>query len=426
MFLSRTLRQLSESLRAREFTSLDLVSFYCDRIKKINPIINAVVQFDEEKALYKAEQADKSLSQGRFLGPLHGIPFTAKDWFETKEFISAAGFNDRKTFIPKKDATVITRLQNAGAILLGKTNVPYNGTQTENPLYGRTLNPYDVQLSPGWSSGGEAAIVSAGASGFGLGSDSGGSIRVPCHFCGLAGLKPTTGRIPATGHYPEIGGFLDPRSQIGPITRYVDDLAFLYPLLQGGDGIDPYVVETPHFVAPELKNLNIAYYIKHDQTTPSPDIANAIEQAVLYLKNAVKEVQFDEPESLPLVMDITYRYWDIYKASPGTKEYLDLLKMWDEHRKKMWLYVQPYDAIITPVCSEVAHNYGDTSPEIFPYTLTYSLTGWPCATLRVGTSKNGLPINIQVVAKPYHEEICLLIAEKLEKMCGWKKPIGLS
>ena len=173
-----------------------MVNFYCNQIKKINPVINAVVQFDEENALAKAKEADIQRDRGQDLGPLHGIPFTAKDWFETKDFISAAGFDERRNFIPKKDATVITRLQAAGGILLGKTNVPYKGTQVENPIYGRTLNPYNLDYSPGWSSGGEAAINSAGGSPFGVASDSGGSIRVPCHFCGLAGLKPTTGRIP--------------------------------------------------------------------------------------------------------------------------------------------------------------------------------------------------------------------------------------
>ncbi|HXH55303.1 MAG TPA: amidase [Gammaproteobacteria bacterium] len=422
MFLKTPLHEIHQAIKNKKISSYEMVSFYCNQIKKINPVINAVVQFDEENALTKAKEADIQRDRGHNLGFLHGIPFTAKDWFDTKDFISTAGFDERRNFIPEKDATVIARIQAAGGILLGKTNVPYKGTEEENPIYGRTLNPYNLEYSPGWSSGGEAAINSAGGSPFGIASDSGGSIRVPCHFCGLAGLKPTTGRIPSTGHYPEIGGFLDPRSQIGPISRHVDDLGYIYRILQGSDGIDPYVVETPHFIAPHLSELKVAYYINHHNTIPSADIVETLEKSVAHLRKSVKSVTFHEPKLLAIVMDITYKYWDIYKASPTTKEYLQLIQMWDEHRKNMWHYVQPYDAIITPVCSKTAHPYGKTDPELFPYTLTYSLTGWPCVTVRAGTSENGLPINLQIVAKPYHEEICLLIAKNIEEMCGWKEP----
>ncbi|MGI4776412.1 MAG: amidase [Janthinobacterium lividum] len=423
IFLSQTLDTIAQSIKLKKFSSYELVSYYCNTIKEVNPLINAVIRFDEDKALAKASAADKLLAEGHILGPLHGIPFTAKDWLETKEFISTAGMEERRNYLPKEDATVITRLQNAGAILLGKTNVPYNGTSaTENPIFGTTNNPYNLKYSPGWSSGGEAAIISAGGTAFGVGSDSGGSIRTPCHFCGIAGLKASTGRIPATGHFPEIGGFMDPRSQIGPLARYVKDLAYLFPIIAGGNGKDPYVVETPYFLTPSLSSLNLAYYVNHHNITPIQDIAKITQECAEFVKKDVKTISLNEPKALSSVMDLTNTYWNIYKGSVGTKEYLELTKKWDQFRKEMWIYMQPYDAIITPVATSTAHPHKDTPAENIVYTLTYSLLGWPCVVVRVGTSEQGLPINIQVVAKPFHEEICLLIASRLEKMCGWQEP----
>jgi amidase len=356
------------------------------------------------------------------LGKLHGIPFTAKDWLETKDFISAAGMEERRNYYPDNNATVINRLEKEGAILIGKTNVPYNRIETDNPVYGRTHNPYKLSYSPGGSSGGEVAAITAGLTSFGIGSDSGGSIRLPCHFCGIAGLKPTTGRIPSTGHFPEIGGFIDPRSQIGPMSRFVEDLSLIYPILCGNDGIDPYVIDMPHFEPSLLSTLKVAYYINHHNISPKEDVIKAIETSAEFIKTHIKTLTYHEPDLLSLVLNITYGYWSLYKNAPGAKEYLNLLKDWDKLRNSLWKYMQNYDAIITPVCIESAHVYGDTPAEAFPYTLTYSLVGWPCAVVRVGTSSDGLPINIQVISKPFHEEICLLIAKKLEELCGWQEP----
>lgn len=422
-FLKQTLNSISASIKNKEISSYELVSFYCERIKKVNPLVNAIIQFDEENALGQAKKADALLAEGKWLGPLHGIPFTAKDWLETNDFICTAGMEERRSFVPKNDATVITRLRNAGAILLGKTNVPYNGTEAvNNPIFGTTNNPYNLEYSPGWSSGGEGAIISSGGTAFGIGSDSGGSIRTPCHFCGIAGLKPTTGRIPSTGHFPEIGGFLDPRSQIGPLARYVDDLSYLFPILAGSDGKDPYVVETPDFPSPLLSSLNIAYYINNHDIIPTSDTASVIDDCINFIRNDVKAIKFDEPKALRQVMDITNKYWSIYKDSIGTKEYIDLIKNWDQFRQEMWLWMQPYDAIITPVATSPAHPHKNTPSNNIVYTLAYSLLGWPCVVVRVGTSKENLPINVQIVAKPFHEEICLLVAKHLEKMCGWQEP----
>ena len=422
--LKQTIAQLTRSIKNKKISSVELVEFYLKRIKQINPLINAVIQYDEVLTLKKAKAADKKVARGGKLGKLHGIPFTAKDWLETKEFISAAGMKKRRNYYPKENAAVIDRLEKEGAILIGKTNVPLDGIETENPVYGRTHNPYRLENTPGGSSGGEAAAISSGLTCFGIGSDSGGSIRIPCHFCGIAGLKPTTGRVPSTGHFPEIGGFIDPRSQIGPMARFVSDLAIIYPILCGHDGIDPYVIEMPQYRLKDLASLKVAYYINHDQIIPNPDVVSAVKESIRFIKPQVKKVKDHEPDGLSKVLDITFGYWSLYKTPPGTKDYLNLLKDWDRLRSKLWGYMQDYDAIITPVCTTPAYKYGDKGipAERFPYTLTYNLVGWPCAVVRVGTSKEGLPINVQVVAKPFHEEVCLLIAKRLEEQCGWQEP----
>ena len=189
------------------------------------------MQLDAERALDAAREADEALARGTPVGPLHGVPFTAKDNLETAGIITAIGVAERASVVPTQDATAVARLKAAGAILLGKTNWhPGGGSETDNDLYGRTNNPYDLERSVSGSSGGEAAIIAAGGSALGIGSDSGGSIRDPAHFCGLAALKPTAGLIPVTGVLDDEGPFgmmSDPRTQVGPIARSVADVSML-------------------------------------------------------------------------------------------------------------------------------------------------------------------------------------------------------
>jgi len=197
----RSASELAHLVRERDVSARELVEAHLRRIEQVNPQINAVVQLDADRALEAARNADRTLARGIPVGPLHGVPFTAKDNFETAGIITAIGVAERASVVPAQDATAVARLKAAGAILLGKTNCPPwgGGSETENEVYGRTNNPYDLERSVSGSSGGEAAIIAAGGSAFGIGSDSGGSIRDPAHFCGLAALKPTAGLIPVTG-----------------------------------------------------------------------------------------------------------------------------------------------------------------------------------------------------------------------------------
>ena len=240
--------QLAQLIRAKQVLSLELVDAYLERIDAINPALNAVVQLVPEQARKQAQAADTALAKGELLGPLHGVPFTVKDSFDTAGIISTGGTLGRKDFMPQQDATAIARLQAAGAIILGKTNTPEltMAGETDNLIYGRTNNPYDTDLSPTGSSGGSAAIVAAGGSPLDIGSDVGGSIRVPAHVCGIAGIKPNWGRVPRTGHILDYRmGALEAMQQVGPMARYVEDLILTLPIMAGSDGIDPGIVPMP-------------------------------------------------------------------------------------------------------------------------------------------------------------------------------------
>lgn len=260
---SCTAGELARRIREREVRAEVVVETFLERIAQINPTLNAVVQLAPD-ALDRARQADRDLAQGRLYGPLHGVPFTVKDVFDVAGLPTAVGLEARRWERAREDAVAVLRWRQAGAILLGKTNCPPGGSgnDTENLLYGRTLNPHDLTRTPGGSSGGEAAILAARGSPLGLGSDSSGGLRVPAHFCGVAALKPTVGRVPNTGAYNHRGGLTDVRTQIGPLARTVADLALTWPLLCGPDFIDSGVVPMPigDPARVSLSDLHVAYF----------------------------------------------------------------------------------------------------------------------------------------------------------------------
>ena len=285
--------RLAHLIRQREVSSFEVVDAYLTRIDRVNPELNAVVQIAPD-ARERARAADAAIAQGGDAGPLRGVPFTVKDWIETEGLICAAGFAERSQFVPKRDATVVARMRAAGAILLGKTNVN-DGT----PVYSRPNNPYDLARSPGGSSSGEAVIIAAGGSPLGLGSDSGGSIRLPAAWCGVAGLRPTSGLVPNTGHFPRIGSMHDPRTTIGPIARRVEDLTLALRIIAGADGRDPGVVPMalgdPSSV--DVGSLRVAWYTGMPGAESSPAVVSAVHAAASALRQARAAVQEAAPRS---------------------------------------------------------------------------------------------------------------------------------
>ena len=266
-----------------------MVDACLERIEQVNPQINAVVQLVAERARKEADELDRQATSGQFKGPLHGVPITIKDSLDSAGIISTGGTMGRKDFIPQQDAPVVARLRDAGAVLLGKTNTPELtlSAETHNLIYGRSCNPFDLQLSPGGSSGGSAAIIACGGAALELGSDTGGSIREPAHLCGITGIKPTSGRTPRSGHIvPYGGGVVDSLTQIGPMARYVEDLVLALPIICGPDGRDPAVVPVAIGKPAEvdLSKLRIAWYADNGIIPAADDIQRVVAETAQRLQ----------------------------------------------------------------------------------------------------------------------------------------------
>jgi amidase len=428
-FLSASV--LAEKIRSGDLTSQTIVEAHLARIAEVNPKLNALVQLTAEQALAEARAADADLARGQVRGPLHGVPFTVKDWIETAGVVCAAGDERHRDYVPAQDATVVARMRQAGAILLGKTNVV-----VDNPVYGRTNNPYNLTYSPSGSSSGEAALIAAGGSPLGLGSDSGGSIRTPAHACGIAGLKPTTGRVPLTGHFPRISAINDPRTVIGPLARSVADLALALSVIQGVDWADASVIPMPlgDWRQVELRGLRAAFYTEHEDAIPDPVCKEATIAAADALASEAASVEESRPPRVGESYAITRDYWR-RSESTSLEEWLPdgdfvlsseqierHLFAWDRFRRGLIGFMQRFDVIITPAMECPAQPHGQSEGGI-AYTLTYSLTGYPAVVLRTGTTPAGLPVGVQVVARPWRDDVALAVAAYLEKRFGgWQPP----
>src|SRR2546422_1012873 len=229
---TKSATELALLIRSREVSPVEVIDAHLRRIESINPSLNAIVTLAND-AIDHARAADITLSKGETTGPLHGVPLTVKDTIDTQGLRTTSGTRIRAHHVPDRDATVVARLKAAGAIILGKTNTPEMAIpyETDNPVFGRTNNPHALGRTPGGSSGGEAAAIAAGLTPAGIGSDLSGSIRVPAHFCGIVGLKPTTGLVPMDGHTPSATGLLSLGACIGPMARTVADLSLLFSVI---------------------------------------------------------------------------------------------------------------------------------------------------------------------------------------------------
>jgi amidase len=448
--------EIARAIRKREVSSVEVVEAHLRRISDVNPRLNAVVQLTAETAMEQARLADAALARGEVRGPFHGVPMTIKDSFDAAGVVTTWGTPGRAHAIPDRDATIVARLKNAGAILLGKTNTPEFtlGHETDNSIYGRTNNPYNLQRSSGGSSGGAAAIVAAGGAPFDIGTDTGGSIRNPAHFCGLAGIKPTSGRVPRTGHAIPPGGLLDSLTQVGPLARKVEDLMPILSLIAGPDDHDPFISPVP-LAGPKavvLAGLKGTFHTDNGIQTPTLSIVAAVRQAVAALSTVGIEFEEKRPPGIEETIELMpalFRGWDggamvrLLLARAGTAEndsslgtYLaaktaspdelvHLIDRWDQFRMRMLAFFQGHDLIISPVNAYEAIPHG-TIKELYPgfsYAMTYNLTGWPGATVRVGTSPEGLPIGVQIVAHPWREDVALAVAGYLEQAFGgWQPP----
>ncbi len=451
--------KLVKAIRAGEVSALAAVTAHLDRIEAVNPALNAVVQLAPERAREEAEEADRARAGGEALGPLHGLPITLKDSLDTAGIVTTWGTAGRSAYVPDADATVVARLRRAGAIVLGKTNTPEFtlGGEMENVVYGRTYNPHDTGLSPSGSSGGAAAIVAAGGSALDIGSDTGGSIRAPAHVCGIAGLKPTAGRIPRTGHAVPYGlGAIDGLTVLGPLARFVKDLWLVLPVIFGPDWRDPAVADVPlgDPGAVELKGLRVAFYTDGGLVPPMAEIAEAVAAGAEALARRGVLVEEAAPAALPQAGDLhpwlnvaNGRDWlrrrlaEAGTAEPGrwiarllaeeatlqAPSLSVMLEQLDRFRSDMLQFLENYDAILCPPDCYAALPHGAADEldkhRVWGHLYAYNLTGWPAAVVPSGATAEGLPFGLQLVGRPWREDVVLALAGAIEAdLGGYQRP----
>ena len=457
---------MAEQVRKKKISPVELVGAHLAQIEKLNPILNAFVQMDAERARGAAHDAEAAVMQGKPLGPLHGVPISIKSSVDVAGMRCEAGTRLRTGLVATQDAPLVTRLKNAGAIVLGVTNTPelLMAWETNNLLYGRTNNPWDLERTPGGSSGGEAAAIAAGMSAGGVGSDGGGSIRVPAHFSGICGLKPTPGRIPATGHFPASAGPFALIGVVGPMARTVADLKVLFEVMQGPDIGDtcaaPVPVRWPS--EEETRKLRIGYFEDDGRTPVTPEIRAAVRTAAEALRSAGFQVDRFRPDGLEEARRLWHKFFVVaggmllrpmFKKndpdlSPTLKQFLErsaakppltgrtLLDAWiqrDLLRARFFAQMQRYPILLCPAAAIPAFRHGERSWQIdgktvhyldaWSYTEFFNLLGNPAAVVPVGRSSEGLPIGVQIVGRPWEEEQVLAVAAALEQQCAaWRIP----
>lgn len=455
---SASATRLAAAVRTGEVSSVEIVEACLRRIATVNPRINAVVAFADD-ALDRAAEADRDLARGRVHGPLHGVPCTLKDSLDTAGLVTTAGTIGWRDRSPSRDATVVARLKSAGAIVLGKTNTPEFtwSDETDNDVYGRTNNPYDLERTPGGSSGGAAAIVAAGGSPFDVGSDTGDSIRQPAHVCGVAGLKPSSGRVPRTGHWPSFGGLFDSFTQLGPIARRAEDLALLLPIIAGPDGHDPHVqpVELREPAAVRVRGLRVATFADNGLLTPTPETVLAVHAAADAMRDAGAIVEERLPPSLghawragfdligadghawlqrlisaagtPGFGSYDTRGWVTRRPPMSGDDLSALVERIDVIRSRLLAWLHDVDLIVCPAMPQPAIRHGESNEPWFgdSYSDVHNLTGWPAAVVRGGTAPGGLPIGVQLVAPPWREDVAIAGALVAEAASGGWQPAHL-
>lgn len=456
--------RLAARIRERQISSIELVQAHLDQITRVNSEIHAAVEVFGERAIEQARQADDATGRGAPTGPLHGVPFSIKDSIEYERTRCTAGtWGRRDAALSVKDAAVVARLRAAGAIPIAKTNLPdlLFAFESDNLLFGATNNPYERKRTSGGSSGGEAALIAACGSPCGLGSDAAGSVRLPAAFCGIAGIKPTSGRLPRTGHVPPAGGWIEALWQIGPMARHVEDLCTMMALLIGGDGLDLSVIDAP-FREPRtipITDLRVAFYMDNGFASVAPEIAQVVCTAAKDLEAVCASVEESRPPCLADAYDLEMKLIGpdggdslrAYLRDVGSDRlhpllcgWLDKLEPyrtdlrgfgrywaeWERYRAEMNAFLRRFDVIVCPAYTQTALAHGTSTRDEnfrgFGYTMAYNVAGWPAAVVRCGESKDGLPIAVQVVARPYREDVALAVALRLEAVFGgWKPPASV-
>ena len=449
--------ELARRIRAREVSPVEVLRAHRERAQALNPKLNAIVTPIEE-AESEARKAEAAVLRGDELGPLHGVPVTIKDSFDTAGIRTTRGSKLFEHHVPTADATVVARLKGAGAVPIGKTNLPEFALwwETGNLVFGRTSNPWNLERTAGGSSGGEAAAIAAGLSPLGIGSDLGGSIRLPAHYCGVAGLKPTHGRVPLTGHFPEtILRFM----HAGPLARSVRDLALALTVLSGPDGRDWHAVPVPPPAVPEVPDslapLRVGWLAERGFGPVDEEVAAIVRRAAEALAGLGAAVEPAEIPGLeardcnPLTLAlygaegrpyleavIAGRLDELHPMLqkrfaiplPSLEEYVAAEAEVEGLRRDLAEFFRRYDLLLCPTAPIAAHRHELAQVEIagqtFPAraamraTIPFDLTGSPALSVPFGWSAEGLPIGVQVVGRHFEEETVLRAGMALEARRG--------
>src|SRR2546421_1238906 len=415
--------QLANAIRAGHVSASEVLEAHLEHIATHNPTLNAVITLDAEQARKQAREADEVLARGEVWGPLHGVPFTLKDAHATAGMRTTTGFPPLADYVPQEDSTVTARLKAAGGILIGKTNVAMMlaDYQSTNPIFGRTNNPWNIERTPGGSSGGAAAALAAGMTPFEIGTDLSASIRIPAHFCGLFGLKPTEQRVPLTGLIP---GLPPPRSVrimscIGPMARTVEDLALLYSIIAGPDGRDTEVQPVPVDEVPQLalKQLRVAVAPTLPAFPVAMDMAAAVEELAkqLHPLSAVVEeatlpaVDFNQElmSAGALIGMVTGAFQPEANEPPTTlAQYLEALHRRDQSMLTWEQFFEKWDVLLCPPSMMTAFPHCETgSPlrvdgreEVYwmvsAHGTLFNYTGHPAVVLPYKLDRDGLTIRV--------------------------------
>ncbi|HYO52230.1 amidase [Archangium sp.] len=467
-------------VRAREVSAVELLEAHLGQVARHNVRLNALVTWDESGARARAREADAALARGENWGPLHGVPVTIKDAFETAGLRTTSGFARLVRHVPARDATVVARLKAAGAVLMGKTNLPALAldAQTDNPVFGRTNNPWDVERTPGGSTGGGAVAVASGMSPIEVGSDIGGSIRIPSHFCGVFGLKPTDGRIPLSGHIPGIPG--TPRGVrhlgvAGPLARTVEDLRLALRLLAGPDGRDSEILPLPVQEVPrrDLRTYRFAWTdglggmpVSAETRSALEGLARSLEQAGCTVERRAPDLELEEVwnawgrllgaevgSEMPAVARLmtALRFQSMRGSCALNRgvvqglwgrmtDYARALSVRDEVMAKVESFLEGWDAWLCPVTVGPAFTHRPSGEWLevdagrVPYMVgtcglpsLFNLTGHPVVVVPLPrASERALPLGVQVVGRRWRDEALLSVAEALTDVTGpFRRPPGV-
>lgn len=465
-FRTKPAFRIAELIWRREVSPVEVAEAHLRRIEEVNPVLNAFVDLDVDRVRRDARKAEEALSRGGSVGPLHGVPLSIKSAIDVEGLRCECGTRLREGHVAPSDAVLVARLRAAGALILGVTNVPdlLVAYETDNLLYGRTNNPWNTDYTAGGSSGGESAAIASGCSAAGIGSDGGGSIRVPAHFCGLYGLKPTAGLIPRTGHWPDCIGPSALLASVGPLARSARDLELILDATMGEDSADPSSgpFDLPTVRDAVLKDVKIGFYEDDGVTPVTAETRQAVRDACKVFEDQGFAVEPFRPEGIDSARKLWWMLFGIAGAErlqpliEGKEDQLhslvqDLLKppddpldaslrefleAWDARdvlRAKLLEHMREYRALICPVASIPAFRHGERSwmidgrevtyPKAFSYCQAFNLLGNPSVVVPAGRSDEGLPIGVQIVGRPFDDRLILALARRFEEAAGeWTPP----